>query len=518
MTESRLATLARIRQQPSNVPPRTDKLVRMASSSLRLFANPVAGASMVLMLLPVFAAGDGRESLPRSFNAEWCAYRTPHFDLLTDLPHRQALETVRGLNRFRRLFVALFPDATDNASLPLTMLVFRHERDFAELTGSSRYAGVTLPSMHEYRLLAARGQRGAPTDNAWHEYTHYLLRTRTDRNYPLWYEEGLASYLGAAELRRSRALLGKLPGRQLRRAARDASVSFRATIEADSVLGLNSTELATFYGKAWSLAHFILHGHEAGFPDLRPLLERYLTGTERDFEAAFRHSPESVGELLLQYLESNRQPRRTLRLHESPAPAPTRACLTGNRRAHELALSVTPLNPSLAIRVLESLPPAAKHLTALSRAVWSDRSRARLLVDRALSLAPEDPEANVQFAHLLVRGCAFSSASSCIGRWARAVQRYLPVLERNPGRYDAAFGLGVAYLHTGRAQDAMPYLRLAYEKMPWDVTVNFYLGEGYRIAGDPRAAAHLRNALNWTSDATWQKRAEFALQRLKDES
>ncbi|MCY4564036.1 MAG: hypothetical protein OXE40_06075, partial [Gammaproteobacteria bacterium] len=60
-------------------------------------------------------------------------------------------------------------------------------------------------------------------------------------------------------------------------------------------------------------------------------------------------------------------------------------------------------------------------------------------------------------------------------------------------------------------------LRLAYEKMPWEVSVNFYLGEGYRIAGDPRAAAYLRNALNWTSDPMWRERAEFALQRLKDE-
>ena len=288
-------------------------------------------------------------------------------------------------------------------------------------------------------------------------------------------------------------------------------------VGATSVLELNSAQLITFYGKAWLLTHFIRHGHDAGFPDRRPALERYLTATERDFEAAFGQSPGETGELLERYLETNRLPTRTLRLPESESPPPKRDCLTGDERDYELALSITPLNPTVAIRALESLQPDVRHLTALSQALWNDHGRAQALIDRALALAPTDPEANVQFAHLLVRGCAFSSASACIGKWARAVERYLAVLERNPQRFDAAYGLGVAYLHTGRAPDAMPYLRLAYEKMPWDVSVNFYLGEGYRIAGDPRASAHLRNALNWTSDETWRKRAEFALQRLKDE-
>ena len=474
---------------------------------------------MVLALLSqsVFAAEGSRGSLPQSFQDEWCAYRTPHFELLTDLPHRQALATIEGLNRFRRMFLALFPDATGNASLPLTMLVFQRERDFIELSGSTRYAGVTLPSMHEYRLLAARGQRGAPTDNAWHEYAHYLLRTRTDRNYPLWYEEGLATYLGAAELRRDSARLGKLPHRQVRLGANDESVSSQAVIEATSVLDLNNTELVAFYGKAWLLTHFILHGHDAGFPDWRPALEQYLASTGRDFEAAFGNSPQQAGELLNQYLKIHRLPPQTLALPRAEAPTPMRACLTGDQRDYELALSITPLNSSIAVRVLEAIEPDVRFLTALSQAVWNDGDRAQALIDQALALEPADPEANVQFAHLLVRGCSFSSASACIGKWARAVERYLAVLERNPERYDAAYGLGVAYLHTGRAAEAMRYLRLAYEKMPWEVSVNFYLGEGYRIAGDPRAAAHLRNALNWTSDPMWRERAEFALQRLKDE-
>ena len=485
---------------------------------IQLAAIPIAISAMMLAFPPhpLAAAEIPDEPLPKSFNDEWCAYRTAHFELRTDLGHRQALRTIGGLNRFRRLFLALFPDASGNASLPVTMLVFRRVRDFAEATGATRYAGVTLPSMREYRLLAARGQLGAPTENVWHEYAHYLLRTRTGHNYPLWYEEGLATYLGAADLNRDRVRLGKLPHRPLQRAAHDDSVSFQAVIGATSVTGLDSAELLSFYGKAWLLTHFIRHGHEAGYPDWRPALARYVSGAERDFDAAFGQSPTQAGELLKQYLDRRRLPGATLDLPRAETPSPTRRCLSAAERDYELALSITPLNRPVAIRALEAMAHDALRLTALARAVWDDDERARNLVDRALALAPADPEANVLFAHLLVRGCEFSSASECIGRWARAAERYRRVLEGNPERYDAAYGLGVAYLHTGRAANAMAHLRLAYDKMPWDASVNFYLGEGYRLAGDPRATVHLRNARNWAADADWRRRAEFALQRLRD--
>ena len=512
MTESRRAAPARFHQK-------TDMLPVMARSCSRLAAKSAARALAVLLMWPLPAVAEATPAaLPGSFSEQWCAYHTEHFELFTDLPHKRALRTIDGLNRFRQMFLRLFPAAPGDATLPLTMLVFARERDFTELTGTSRYAGVTLPSMHQYRLLAARGQRGAPTENAWHEYAHYLLRNRADRSYPLWYEEGLASYLGAADLHRNPVRLGKLPHRQMAAIANDQSVTFEATVEATSVLDLTDNTLVTFYGKAWLLTHFIRLGHQSGFADLRPALARYLNSTGRNFKSAFGLSPDAIAALLTEYLQQRRKPIETLRLPAVAFPVPERICLTPPERDYQLAVSIIPINRDVAIRVLEKLEPTAKRLTALSQAVWSDRDRARSLVDQALTLAPEDADANVQRAHLLVHGCSFASDAACIGNWAQAVTLYRAVLERNPRRFDAAYGLGVAYLHTGRAVQAMEYLRVAYEKLPWHVSINFYLGEGYRIAGDRRAGAHLNNARNWTRDEAWRQRAEFALQRLHDES
>ena len=512
MTESRRAAPARIQCK-------TDMLPTMAHSCFRPGAKALATASVFLAALPLtpLATGATSEPLPKSFTREWCAYPTEHFDLFTDLPHKRALRTINGLVRFRQMFLALFPEPHGEATLPLTMLVFQREREFSALTGTSRYAGVTLPSMHEYRVLAALGQRSAPTVNTWHEYAHYLLRNRADRSYPLWYEEGLASYLGAARLDGDPVRLGNVPRRQMAAIARNESVTFEAAIAATSVLDLTDAQLHSFYAKAWLLTHFIRHGHQSGYPDLRPALARYLDNPVRDFESAFGQPPGTIRALLVEYLSRRPLPGETLSLPKTRPQARQRACLGPSERDHMLGSSIIPINRPVAVRALEPLEPTARHLTALAQAVWDNHPRAMALVNQALAQDPANSEANVHLARLLVRGCAFSSSTECIGNWARAVDIYRAALERDPGRYDAAYGLGVAYLHTGRAPEAMQYLRLVYEKMPWSIPINFYLGEGYRIAGDPRAAAHLQNARNWTLDEAWRARAEFALRRLKDD-
>ena len=525
----------------------------MTRPGFKVVVEPVA-IVFVWLASTLFAAGavaapDVADSLPRSFTDQWCVHQTPHFKLLTDLRKRSALRTVNELHRFRQLFLALFPNASADASVPLTILIFRRTRDFIAMTGTARYAGVTLPSIHEFRLLAIHGHRRVPTENALHEYAHYLLRTRTDLNYPLWYEEGLATYLATAKLSRNSAQLGGPPYREIRPVARDPAVSFKATVAATSILDLTGAELAAFYGKAWLLTHFIRLGHEAGFPDWRAALVRYLESPARNFSNTFGFTPEQAGELLTDYLKHRPLPRESVALPggdpsiggtaaggnanraEQPvtknrtgqprtrgttdaARAPT--CLSDADRDYELALSILTLNQPVAVAALERLPKTARTLTALSQAYWHDRKRAQALVEEALSHQAADPEANVRLAHLLVRDCHFSSDSACIGKWVEAAERYRNVLRDHPGRYDAVYGLGIAYLHTGRAAEAMRQLRQAYEKMPWEVRINYFLGEGYRIANDPRAEIHLKNARNWAIDENWRARAEFALRRLRN--
>ena len=476
-------------------------------------------------LLMAFCAPLRAAELPDAFARPWCAYRTAHFELLTDLPRRRAMAEAKALGRFRTLFMALFPDARTHTGVPVRMLFFRRARDFTEVTGTAKFAGITVPSLRAYQLLIGPAQTSPLTDAGRHEYAHYLLRNQTKPNYPLWYEEGLASYLSAADLKRNPVPLGQLEPYVRRGKALSPAVSFEEMAQADSVADWPPQRLAAFYRKAWLTVHFLRLGHHLDYPDFRPALARYLAQPERSFVTAFARTPAAMGELVSDYLRRPRQGIEFVQLPnsgEEPALAPARRCLGEAEARLALARGIVHQNPQLAARALARHPDGgadAEWLTAESEA-WSafDHERAMAAVEAALELDPSHAAAVAQLAHLKAQRCSFSSRPACMRKWAEATILYLQAWERDPHRFDVAYGLGVAYLHTGRAEQALDHLRLAHEQMPWAVQANFYLGEAYRRLGDERAAGHLRKACGWAVDPAWRARAAVALTRLHEAS
>ena len=476
-------------------------------------------------LLMAFCLPAGATALPDAFTRPWCAYRTTHFEVLTDLPQRRALAQIRNLVRFRSMFMALFPEARPQSGVPVRMLVFRRARHFTELTGTRDFAGITVPSLRAYQLLIGPTQTSALADTGRHEYAHYLLRNQTDGHYPLWYEEGLASYLSAAKLDGNPVSLGRLERRWRRGRGLSPAVSFDEVVRADSVADWQPHRLAAFYEKAWLLVHFIRLGHRLDYPDYRPALLRYLEQPEPSFTQAFGLPPSGMGELIKDYL---RQPGRQIEVAHLPNSEQTEAqalvqrrCLDQAEGALELARSIVHQNPRLAAEALERHPGGeadAEWFTVQSEALSTiDYERALAVAERALELDPDHAAAMAQLAHLKAQRCQLSSDPACMRRWAEAMRLYRQAWERDPQRYDVAYGLGVAYLHTGLPERALSHLRVAYEQMPWAPEANFYLGEAYRRLGSQLAAGHLRKARSWALDSTWRARAAAALTRLGPE-
>ena len=488
----------------------------------RILAPWMLGLTLLLGFGPLASAAD----LPPSFTRPWCAYQTERFRLVTDLPRFRAIAKIKGLERFRQLFLELFPDAQGRAGLPLRMLVVRRTKDFAQLLGGSTYTGITVPSLRFYQLLIGPDPNPVFSDTGMHEYAHYLLRNQTAWNYPLWYEEGLASYLGMAQLHGPRAVLGRLgavPAVARERNSKlvhQEEVTYEEVVGATSLVGWPSAKLAAFYKKSWLLVHFIRLGHRLGYPDLRGRLADYLAQPRWDFTAAFRLPPTAVGELLRSYSGRRSHPRETVSLPKTEDAVVERRCLSAAESRLELALSIAGLNPTLAVAALSSLegPASADRLTALSEALARiDPKQAAAVVAEALELKPDHPGAAIQQANLKIRRCVLSSSPACLSRWAEAAELYRRAWMGHSERFDAAYGLGVAYLHTGRAEQALRHLRLAWEKMPAVAQTNFYLGEAYRILGDQRAVEHLRKARNWALQPAWRNRAEAALARLEEQ-
>lgn len=499
------------------------RIVGGTVAELRRFRaiQALAAALMLGLGALTFAA-----ELPAPFAYTWCTYQTERFRLVTDLPHRRAVAKIKRLDRFRQLFLQLFPDAQGRGGLPLRMLVLRRSKDFAELSGNSAYNGVTVPSLRFYQLLIGPDPSPVFSDTGMHEYAHYLLRNQAAWSYPPWYEEGLAIYLGTARLRGSTLVLGRLgaapsAGRGAApKALREQETTYQEVVGATSLAGWPLPKLMAFYRKSWMLVHFIRLGHRLGHADLRGPLAAYLADPRRDFAAAFGLPPTALGELLQSYWSRRSHSGERVKLPAPEAPVFARRCLSAAESRMELAVSIAGLNPKLAVAALTSLdaPASADRLTALAEALAKiDPRRAAAAAREALALDANHAGAAVAQANLKVRGCALSSRPACLAKWAQAAELYRRAWAGNSQRYDAAYGLGVAYLHTGRAEAALRHLRLAWEKMPSVVQTNFYLGEAHRILGDGRRAAeHLRKARNWALQPVWRNRAEAALARLED--
>ena len=444
---------------------------------------------------------------------------TPWFEYLTDERLDKAMATVANLDRFRQLFTHLLPEAQGDSGLPLKMVMFRNPNDFYKATGSRHFGGYTMPSLFEYRLLMTEALPGAIARVAFHEYAHYLLRNQTDRSYPLWYEEGLATYLSAVNFDTDPITLGRLPLRRLRHTTRTiAKPSLGTVVTAVDVYGWSQRHINVFYDKAWLLVHFLRLGHQVGFDDLQQQLDTYLANPTRDFAEAFAITPKLMNQLLDGYRKRRRFGTESIAYREDESTMPATRCFTDQERDFEIAVSLTAHNPKLSRKLLTKFDgdPTATRLIALSHTVPADEpDQAMRLVREALMIDANHSGALISLANNLVRGCTFVNSETCFDHWLEAAKHYRRALRVDPTRFDAAFGLGIAYTHTGRAGDAMNYLQVAYHKAPWAPSINFYLGEGYRIIGDKRAATYLTNARNWSTEGIWRKRAEIALARIQ---
>ena len=179
-------------------------------------------------------------------------------------------------------------------------------------------------------------------------------------------------------------------------------------------------------------------------------------------------------------------------------------------------------NPNGGMAILERLraqdPQDVQVLLSLAEAhaQQGDQAEGLILARQALSLQPENTSAKISVALRLAGTCMFQRVRGCNKKWSETATLLESALQSERPRFDAQLGLGVAYLHRNRPQDAVAHLRRAYERAPWAPRINLYLGECYRLLGDSRAKGLLINARNWTSTEVTKRLATSALAQLNE--
>ncbi len=267
--------------------------------------------------------------------------------------------------------------------------------------------------------------------------------------------------------------------------------------------------------------HYLTLGHLAGFEDRRESFDNYLSEVVKPFPAAMNLPYDQLEAELLNYTNRSQLPTVELQRPETSADSADFSCLTDDERDYELALAIIKKQPQTALDIFAGLhrkhPEDVRHLVGLSAAAAELNlpEDAMGYAAAALRLAPDDPAAQIEYGVRLIQNCIMVRALGCDERWKQAVKLFRSGVRADPERLDAVMGLGLSYLHSGRPGEALNYLKIAYQKAPWAPHLNFYLGETYRLVGDPRARRHLLNARNWSDQDLWRRLATAALDQME---
>ncbi len=459
----------------------------------------------------------------------WCRSTSEHFDLVTDLGKRKTASLFASLDRFRAAASALLPGRPPDRPAPLQVLVFKRSRDFATLFGFPRISGFMRPSLNQSLLAFGPDRNGLRLHAiAFHEYTHYLLRSRATLNLPAWYEEGLASYLATLEVDDEGVVtVGRGPYALLRFMVKQPLIPIEQVIGERFRLDWQRHDLSNVYSLAWGMVRFLHHARRPDGSHYAENLGAMLAAIDQGaasadaLRATLDIAPEDLPGLLRRYFDARDDEPQTVFKFKIDYYQPAlfqRACLEAVDKRLVLAKAVAPHRPQQAMAfydwILERDPRHVGALIGRSQAV-GDPALALQAAKSAYEIDPNAPAANVRMAQLIVEACSAAESGDCADRWAQAATFFHRALALADNRADAAYGLGMLYLYGGAPVEALDYLRRAHLGAPWSPRINFYLGEAYRLAGDAtRARAHLEKTAYWHPDADWRKRAHSALDKL----
>ena len=486
----------------------------------------------------------GWSALGAVIDNTWCRFESPGFELITDLPLTEAQQLITSLEQFRLTADNLIASEV-HADSPIKAVVFKRRKDFTTVFDVKGFAGFMRPSLNSNTLILGPDRRGDYlAETAFHEYTHHLLRSQGRNSYPMWFEEGFASFMASLKQDFDGWRIGNMVSYRNPHSQNVVNqnnvnqqlifesshlkdrpeLSLEEILSAKSLQNWPTAELVLFYERSWLLVHMLKLGHEVGLSDRRSQIADYLDLIDQGttWQQAFKRTFDvSVSELERQL---NRYSRRLMLptekitgvINHLDDSSPT-GCMSRSEIALELGLASVHFNQDYASELLsvafEIDNQESQALVGLSMAnkYQGDFDTALMEAKRAVMLDKKSVRAKVQLANVLLDSCS-QGQSSCDAHVKAARDLYIQSVELDGSRVDAVFGLGISYFFLGEHQAAIQQLQKAFAKAPWAPRINLFLGEAYRLTGkNEKAKEHLTKALRWEAEPEWRDKAQQAL-------
>jgi tetratricopeptide (TPR) repeat protein len=373
----------------------------MNHTAVKRFAFPLAVALCLVLVAP---------HALRAKEEGWTSVQSKNFLLIGNARERDIRKVAARLEQFREAFLRLLPVEHFDASVPLTVIVFKDDaayRPFEPLF-SGQPAGVagffqSSPDVDYITLSVDSRHVRRPDALAFHEYVHLLVRNSFG-NAPLWFNEGLAEYYSTFEISNGnrKVTLGNPVGTRVQTLRERELLPLETlfNVEDSSPYYKEQDKRNIFYAESWALVHYLLSGQRR--IQLSTYLELLAQGmTVRDaFRQAFQTDFATLETELRAYIRFNNYPQQVITFDK--------------RLELDSLVQSTPLTEAQAQFYLGDL---LLHTNRLEESA--------LYLQKAVALDPELATAHASLGMLYMRQNRFDEAKKHLERASLKSENYL---------------------------------------------------------------------------------------------
>ena len=134
---------------------------------------------------------------------KWIEVRSAHFTVYTPASEKEGRKIADQFEQIRALFHAALPGLRIDTPQPILILAVKNEKAMKEMMpedwevkGHAHPAGLYQKGLDKDYIVMQLDTPGAnPYHVLYHEYTHALMHLNFT-NLPVWFDEGIAEYLG----------------------------------------------------------------------------------------------------------------------------------------------------------------------------------------------------------------------------------------------------------------------------------------------------------------------------------
>jgi len=472
-----------------------------------------------------------------------------NFIISGDLKQKDGEGLLQDLELFRKnAFKILGVDGSPEI-IPVKVYVTKNAKDFKTVTGTGGFGGMYTMT-HNGPAFVLNGKNGFRRGEgarhiALHEYTHHIVSTYTQLDYPRWYNEGFANYLATFTYKDGTFRVGDPydPYAYVLRQKNWMPMTivlatmdkYPFNIGDTSKIGQQTQ--AQFYAQTWLATHY-LRNEEKYKGALSDYVSRLNKGekTIPAFKAAMGITPEEFEAELKAYFKNNKYSVMQFKTPDEDIVAPTikhlekqdieLAKLTAMRSfvfTHERKEAVIKAYEDYEAVYGESAETlsAKADLTAYNAQTKEEYNVARSLIEKALDINPDHIEANniaaLIMAHQYVRNLGGTEAD------VKAIRKYAAKVLKHDSQiplanYSYALSFKEAYTPPENALNAAGYA-LDYYRDKGFIGSNLGLAHILVNGGKyDEAMPPIQRAIIWSKDPGMRIAAQAMRKYIKEES